>query len=139
MINPDTRRYLVHENCRCTPRVERHTSRPQVRLLLCRVRVLVRASSAPGSVIGRGFLLRAGLQIDRSAFRCTVASLWRLIGRLVLGDGAVVSCARRCALQDQPIKKKAVYTFSLDERYPAFVNETSTEKGTEKEASDRAS
>ena len=34
--------------------------------------------------------------------------------------------------------KKAVYTFTLDERYPAFVNDTSTEKGTKKEASDQA-
>ena len=33
---------------------------------------------------------------------------------------------------------KTVYTFTLDERYPAFVNDTSTEKGTKKEASDQA-
>ena len=46
---------------------------------------------------------------------------------------------RRSALKDQPIqKKRAVYTFILDERYPAFVNDTSTEKGAKKEASDRA-
>ena len=36
-------------------------------------------------------------------------------------------------------KKETVYTFTLDERYPAFVNDTSTEQGIEKEASDRAS
>ena len=33
---------------------------------------------------------------------------------------------------------KAVYTFTLDERYPAFVNDTSTEKGTKTKASGQA-